>query len=58
MRIFDTPEMTELKKIYEPYKDENYKFIEGTPQEAIDAYNRYLDIMEEIRQKEIKSWFE
>jgi hypothetical protein len=58
MRIFDNPEMAELRKTYEPYIDEKYDLVEGTPQKAIDAYNKYFEIIGKMRREEIESWFD
>ena len=58
MVFLDTPEMVELKRIFEKYMDKNYNFVPDTPFEAEEAYEKYLDLMEKQHDDEVKSWFE
>lgn len=57
MLFLPTDEMKELKKIFSPYL-KNAVMDKDAPQEAIDAIERYFELEDELKQEEIKSWFE
>ncbi len=45
MRFSYPPEMEELRKIFEPYKDGGL-LVKDAPKEAVDAYNKYHELFE------------
>ena len=57
MLFLPTDEMKELEKIFSPYL-KNAVMDKDAPQEAIDAIERYFELEDELKQEEIKSWFE
>jgi hypothetical protein len=58
MRFLDTDEMKKLKKIFKPYQDDKFDIVKDAPQEVFNAYNKYLKLSQEQREKEIESWFD
>ena len=57
MILYDTPEMTELKKIFEPYQ-EGCHLVDNAPNEAIIAEKKYMQLSRKQTEDEINSWFE
>ncbi|MFR4538172.1 MAG: hypothetical protein ACLT5F_09155 [Anaerotignaceae bacterium] len=58
MIFLPTEEMKELEKIFEPYRDEHYNFVQNTPDEVKEAYKKYLELSRKQYDDEVASWFE
>jgi len=53
MRFSCTPEMIELRKIFEPYEGGGI-LVKDAPKEAVDAYNKFYELFKIERQKNIE----
>lgn len=53
MIIRNTPEMDELEKIYKPYM-EGCHLKADAPEEAIEAFEKYLELFNEAKRKWIE----
>lgn len=57
MRILNTLELENLKNIFEPYGYFDkicYKLREDAPKEAVEAYEKYLDLSRKLYIKNAK----
>lgn len=52
MRILDTEEMKNFKKIFKPYLDRRYDLVADAPKEAVEAYNKYFELFRKISKEE------
>ena len=57
MTMLSTPEEKELEKIFKPYMVGGH-FPEDTPEEILQAFEKWKEIGQKRREEEIKSWFE
>ncbi len=52
-----TDEMKELEKIFRPYEN-GCDLVDSAPQEAIDAKEKFKELLKKQTEEEVKSWFE